>query len=97
MATKQVNLPNIGPVMLYKRRGNRSLRLSIASDGEVRVSMPYWLPYKACETFAIAKSRWIAEHHGLAARPGRGQSPQTGVCAFGPSHAGYHAAQGQPD
>ena len=69
MATKQVDIPNIGPVMLYKRRGNRSLRLSIASDGEVRVSMPYWLPYKAGEQFAITKANWIAMH--------RHQTPST--------------------
>ncbi len=60
MATKQIDIPNIGPVMLYKRRGNRSLRLSIASDGEIRVSMPYWLPYKAGAQFAMNKSAWIA-------------------------------------
>jgi predicted metal-dependent hydrolase len=62
MATKQIDIPGVGPVMLYKRRGNRSLRLSITSDGEIRVSMPYWLPYKAGETFALSKADWIAEH-----------------------------------
>jgi predicted metal-dependent hydrolase len=62
VATKQIDIPGIGQVMLYKRRGNRSLRLSIASDGEVRVSMPYWLPYKAGEQFALAKAAWIVDH-----------------------------------
>ncbi|HSX16989.1 MAG TPA: SprT family zinc-dependent metalloprotease [Patescibacteria group bacterium] len=62
MATKQVDIPGIGQVVLYKRRGNRSLRLSIGSDGEVRVSMPYWLPYKAGEQFASSKADWVAEH-----------------------------------
>jgi predicted metal-dependent hydrolase len=62
MATKQVDIPGIGPVTLYKRRGNRSLRLSIASDGEVRVSMPSWVPYKAGEQFALSKATWITSH-----------------------------------
>jgi predicted metal-dependent hydrolase len=62
MATKQVSIPDIGAVTLYKRRGNRSLRLSIGHDGEVRVSMPYWLPYKAGEQFASSKAQWIAAH-----------------------------------
>lgn len=62
MATKQVELQGIGKVMLYKRRGNRSLRLSIGSAGEVRVSMPHWLPYKAGEQFALSKLDWIARH-----------------------------------
>jgi predicted metal-dependent hydrolase len=68
MATKQVDIPGIGPVALYKRRGNRSLRLSIASDGEVRVSMPYWLPYKAGEQFAISKTDWITENRRTSSR-----------------------------
>ena len=59
MATKQVRIPDIGTVTLYKRRGNRSLRLSIGTNGEVRVSLPYWLPYKAGEQFALSKMPWI--------------------------------------
>jgi predicted metal-dependent hydrolase len=62
VATKQIDIPGIGQVMIYKRRGNRSLRLSIGSGGEVRVSMPYWLPYKAGEQFALSKADWIIEH-----------------------------------
>lgn len=62
MATKQVELPGIGTVMLYKRRGNRSIRLSVTREGEVRVSMPYWLAYADGEQFALSKAEWIAEH-----------------------------------
>jgi predicted metal-dependent hydrolase len=62
MAIKQIDISGIGNVTLYKRRGNRSLRLSITSDGEVRVSMPYWLPYAAGEQFAVSKAGWIAAH-----------------------------------
>ena len=79
MATKQVEVAGIGTVMLYKRRGNRSLRLSIGNGGEIRVSMPYWLPYKAGEQFAISKSAWIAAHRmpqapGLAHGQGIGKA-----------------------
>jgi predicted metal-dependent hydrolase len=66
MATKQVEVPGIGTVMLYKRHGNRSLRLSIGSNGEVRVSMPYWLPYDAGKQFALSKTAWIALHRVAA-------------------------------
>ncbi|HUC89514.1 MAG TPA: SprT family zinc-dependent metalloprotease [Patescibacteria group bacterium] len=62
MATKQVEIPGIGTVMIYRRHGNRSLRLSIASNGEVRVSMPSWLPYKAGEKFAYSKIDWITSN-----------------------------------
>lgn len=60
MATKTINIPDIGDVTLYKKRGNRSLRLSIGHNGQIRVSMPYWLPYAAGEQFAISKADWIS-------------------------------------
>lgn len=62
MATKQVEIPGIGAVTLYKRRGNRSLRLSVGLNGEVRVSLPYWVPYRAAIEFAKGKATWIASH-----------------------------------
>ncbi|MGF7229687.1 MAG: M48 family metallopeptidase [Candidatus Saccharibacteria bacterium] len=62
MAVKQITIPEIGQVTMYKRRGNRSLRLSVAADGEVRVSLPYWVPYKAAEEFVKGKARWIANN-----------------------------------
>lgn len=64
MATKTVEIPEIGAVTLYKRRGNRSLRLSVGADGEVRVSLPSWVPYKAGEQFAKSRAEWIAAHRG---------------------------------
>lgn len=64
MATKTVEIPEIGAVTLYKRRGNRSLRLSVGADGEVRVSLPSWVPYKAGEQFARSRAGWIATHRG---------------------------------
>ncbi|HTH72011.1 MAG TPA: SprT family zinc-dependent metalloprotease [Candidatus Pristimantibacillus sp.] len=62
MATRTVDIPEIGAVTLYKRRGNRSLRLSVGANGEIRVSLPSWVPYKAGEEFARAKAGWIASH-----------------------------------
>lgn len=62
MATKTVDIPEIGVVTLYKRRGNRSLRLSLGAGGEIRVSLPFWVPYKAGEQFARSKADWIAAH-----------------------------------
>ncbi|HSX32826.1 MAG TPA: SprT family zinc-dependent metalloprotease [Candidatus Saccharimonadales bacterium] len=64
MATKEIDIPGIGAVTLYKRRGNRSLRLSIGPNGEVRVSQPYWLPYTAGAQFAKTRSDWIEQHRG---------------------------------
>jgi predicted metal-dependent hydrolase len=59
MAVKTVTVPDVGTVQLYKRRGVRGLRLTIAHDGAVKVSMPYWLPYAAGAEFAHSKRAWI--------------------------------------
>jgi predicted metal-dependent hydrolase len=67
MATKQVRIPDIGAVTLYKRRGNRSLRLSIGANGEVRVSLPHWVPYKAGEQFVLSKAEWILANRTVTA------------------------------
>lgn len=62
MAQKQIVIPGIGPVLLQKRRANRSIRLTIGHDGTVRVSMPAWSPYKVGEAFALSKRDWIVRH-----------------------------------
>lgn len=61
MASKAVTIADIGLVTLYKRRGSRSLRLSVGLNGQVRVSLPYWLPYKAAEEFAKRRAGWIEQ------------------------------------
>lgn len=60
MPTKVIEIPELGPVTLYKRRGNRALRLSVGANGEIRVSLPTWVPYMAGEQFARSKIEWIA-------------------------------------
>lgn len=71
MGVKHIRIPSIGDVTLYKRHNSRSLRLSIGSNGEVRVSMPHWVPYKSGAVFAASKAAWIEsmrsqhQHHNL--------------------------------
>ncbi len=62
MAVKHIELPGIGPVTLQKRRGNRSLRISITSTGIVKVSLPPWAPYRLAGEFALARREWILKH-----------------------------------
>ncbi|HSX16429.1 MAG TPA: SprT family zinc-dependent metalloprotease [Candidatus Saccharimonadales bacterium] len=59
MATKQIELAGVGPVTLIKRAGSRSLRLSVAPNGTIRVSMPRWTPYSAGQAFALHNLAWI--------------------------------------
>lgn len=67
MAVKQVHVPDLGTMHLYKRKGVRSIRLSIGHDGAIRVSLPYWLPYSAAVEFAKSKREWVQSKQIIAA------------------------------
>ena len=93
MPAKIVELPEIGTIRLYKRRGARNIRLSVSNKGEVRVTLPPWLPYRLGVEFAASKAAWIAEktpqpkilahneaigkNHVLVFESGRGNSIST--------------------
>lgn len=62
MAQKNMHIPDIGEVLLVKRRGSRSIRLSFARDGQIRVSMPTWVPYQAGVDFVRSKQEWLRKH-----------------------------------
>jgi predicted metal-dependent hydrolase len=62
MAQKTVFVPEIGELVLSKRRGATQMRLSINAAGKVRVGMPYWAPYQSGILFAKSKVDWINKH-----------------------------------
>jgi predicted metal-dependent hydrolase len=64
MAQKTVHVPEIGELILSKRRGATHMRLSINAAGKVRVGMPYWTPYQAGIVFARSKADWINKNLG---------------------------------
>ncbi len=59
MPNKDFKLDDDLTVTVYKRKGNRSLRLSIAPGGQIRVSIPAWAPYRAGVNFANSRQSWI--------------------------------------
>lgn len=61
MAVKLVDVPEIGKVSIYKRKGVRSVKMSITHDGDIRVTLPAWAPYKLGVEFVRNKSEWIRE------------------------------------
>lgn len=65
MPYKEIDIADIGKIKIYKRRGNRSLRLTVAADGTVRVTMPTWAPYHAGAAFAASRRNWIIAHSKL--------------------------------
>ena len=68
MATKTVELEGIGRVILVKRRGSRSLRLSVTPSG-IRVSMPTWTPFSAAQDFALSHTAWIQQELAKQTQP----------------------------
>ncbi len=59
MAVKKVLVTDIGEVTLQKRKGSKSLRISISSNGVIRVTMPSWAPFKMGLEFVSARRSWI--------------------------------------
>lgn len=64
MAQKTVLISGVGDVIMLKKKGARSMRLSILHDGTIRVSIPTWSPYKLAEAFVLSKQEWIARQRG---------------------------------
>lgn len=62
MAQKIITMPDVGEILLVKRRGSRSMRLSFTRDGRIRVSLPTWVPYQAGIDFMLSKRDWIVKH-----------------------------------
>ncbi|MGH7142416.1 MAG: M48 family metallopeptidase [Candidatus Saccharimonadales bacterium] len=63
MPYQEFEIDGVGKIKIYKRKNNRSLRITIAADGDVRVTIPTWAPYKAGRAFASAKRDWILAQH----------------------------------
>ena len=65
MAVKSFELSNGLLISVYKRRSSRSIRLSLAANGEIRVSQPLWVPYRAGVAFAETRLHWINEQRPI--------------------------------
>ncbi len=73
MAYKQFMLDEQTPVVIYKRRSSRSLRLTVAPTGEIKVSIPVWSPYRVGLEFARSRRQWINQQprHDAVLRDGQ--------------------------
>lgn len=68
MPAKEYQLESVGKVHVYKRRGVKNMRLSVAADGKVRITIPFWVSYTAALGFAESRTDWIL--HNLPERTG---------------------------
>ncbi len=73
MAFKEFTLDDGQSVTVYKRKASRSLRLSLAPNGQVRVSIPIWAPYSAGLNFARSRKKWIKANSHNDSRLEHGQ------------------------
>lgn len=59
MASKIIHIEDLGPVNFHKRRGARNLRVSVADNGLIRVSFPWWVSYEIAQRFLNSKKDWV--------------------------------------
>jgi hypothetical protein len=69
MPYKEFDVSGIGKIKIYKRKSNQSLRLTVAADGAVRLTMPLWMPYRVGLAFTSTKLEWITSQSSLRKRP----------------------------
>ena len=62
MALKSYSVAGIGPFRVQKRKGTRNMRIRISQDGNVTISIPYWLPFSSGVDFAKSHIQWIEKH-----------------------------------
>lgn len=66
MPVKKLEIGGLGTISLYKRSGTRNIRLTIGPGGNVRVTLPKWVPYNAGLEFVKARREWILSHQPAA-------------------------------
>ncbi len=60
-----IDVPGVGPVAFYKRRGTRNMRITLSPQGNIKVSMPAWAPYRLAIDFVKRKEPWVQEHRAV--------------------------------
>lgn len=61
MAYKQFSIDDQTSITIYKKRSSKSLRLSVDSGGNIKVTIPSWAPYASGLTFAKTRLDWIRQ------------------------------------
>ena len=59
MASKTIDIKDLGPVNFSKRRGARNLRVSVTDSGGIRVSFPWWVSYEIARRFLNSRKDWV--------------------------------------
>jgi len=63
MKSKVIVLDNQYNINVFKRKGTKSIRLSVLSNGEVRLTIPNWLPYFKAQEFINHQAEFIKKNY----------------------------------
>lgn len=58
---KTVRIPEIGEVIMIRRKGTARLRISVSPRLGVTVSVPWLMPYAVAERFLMSKRQWVTD------------------------------------
>jgi len=61
MPVKKFNVPDLGTISIYKRKGTKQLSIRF-SGNQLKVTQPAWMPYQTGLTFAMTQKKWILAH-----------------------------------
>lgn len=59
MTEKTVNIENLGPVTIYRKKQSTRIKITVKPGGEIRVSIPWGASFQSGEQFLIDKREWI--------------------------------------
>lgn len=69
MSVRKIEVDGIGPINFYKKRRIKNIRLSLSAEGDVKVSMPLWVPYRLGVEFLIKNKDWLNKHSKNTLKP----------------------------
>lgn len=61
MAVSVVNLEEIGEIKIYRRKGQKNIRLKVDNDGSIKLSLPWYVSKKVGLMYARSKKAWLSE------------------------------------
>lgn len=66
MSVKHFFIPGVGETSIYKRKGAKTMRLSISHEGVIRLSIPRWSSFNNGIIFVKNNLGWIESHKAPA-------------------------------
>ncbi len=60
--TVTYQLEGVGPVLIQKKKGTKRVSVRIDHDGNPKVTLPYFAPYKFAYEFVESRKEWIMDH-----------------------------------